>query len=73
MTQIAIIQAAPQSVPTDTTLTKDNATPFTPHLKRAVIEAPPLAKEYTIKMLLGGMDKPVVAEAILTEALKLSS
>jgi flagellar hook-length control protein FliK len=39
MTQIAIIQAAPQSVPTDTPLTKDKANPFTPHLKRAVTEA----------------------------------
>ena len=39
MTQIAIIQAGPQSVPTDTALTKDKANAFTPHLKRAVTEA----------------------------------
>ena len=43
-----------------------------PARKSAVIETPPLAKEYTIRILLGGIDNPVVAEAMLTAALKFS-
>ena len=45
MTQIAIIQVATQSMPTDTTLTKDKATHFTPHLEKAVTEAEQITSE----------------------------
>src|SRR5690606_18069657 len=37
-----------------------------PAKKSAAIETPPLASEYTIRTLLGGMISPVVAEVILT-------
>ncbi len=36
MTQVAIIQTAPKSIPTDTTLTRDTLTPFSPHLEKAI-------------------------------------
>ena len=39
MMQIATIQVAPQSPATDTTLTKEPSSQFTPHLEKAVTEA----------------------------------
>src|SRR5690606_38583911 len=39
-----------------------------PARNNAAIETPPLASEYTINMLLGGIINPVVAEVTLTAA-----
>src|SRR5690606_40410133 len=39
-----------------------------PAINNAPMETPPLAREYTIKMLEGGIIKPVVEDVILTAA-----
>jgi hypothetical protein len=39
-----------------------------PARNNAAMEAPPLAKEYTIRILLGGIINPVVAEVMFTAA-----
>lgn len=68
MTQIAIIQAAPQSVPTDTPLTKNKANPFTPHLKRAVTEAEQNSSETpsSNSTLITNQSNPISATDLLT-------
>ncbi len=43
-----------------------------PAINKAATEAvPPLAKAYMIRMLLGGINKPVVEDVMFTEALNV--
>jgi hypothetical protein len=44
-----------------------------PARNSAVIDTPPLANENTMRMLLGGMMRPVVAAVMFTAAPKLRS